>query len=142
MTKRQPEPQAGTWGLQAPTSSPTGDICRGCRGPLGLASDTQGSAPCPGHLCRAQGPWTPATGSLTRACGLGHGQPLGPARGRVPTCPALLLLVLPHGGAQRASTGPTARSRGRLEGHLSSRSRRRCCSPIQATCPAGCGQVC
>lgn len=27
MTKRQPEPQAGTWGLQAPTSSPTGDIC-------------------------------------------------------------------------------------------------------------------
>lgn len=35
MTKRQPEPQAGTWGLQAPTSSPTGDICGEGAGPSG-----------------------------------------------------------------------------------------------------------
>lgn len=152
MTERQPQPQAVTWGLQAPTGSPAGDFCGegagrsgACLGHPGLCS-VSGSpprspgAPGAGKEVGAVDFRRREPGSLTHTRGPGHGQPLGPAWGRVPTCPDRSSWS-PHGGAQRTSTGPTGRSRGRLEGPLSSRSKR-CFSPIQPTCPAGSGQVC
>lgn len=71
MTKRQPEPQAIVWGLQAPTSSPAGDFCGEGAGPSGACLGHPGLCPVSGSPLQSPGvpgageeggPWTSATG--------------------------------------------------------------------------------